>query len=340
MDQKTTKTTQEKSRPIGDERFINPFTDYGFKRIFGTELSKDLLIEFLNSLLPEVHIQDLTFCNVEQFGQVEDSRKAIFDVLCRNEKGEYFLVEMQRRPQKHFTDRILFYASFLIQNQMKETQEQFRKMNRKRQRKELPPADLLEWDPNWLYRMSRVYVVCFLDFEMIKGYPEKYRWNVLRMDKDEHVVFGDALQEIYLEMPKFQLTLRECKTLAERFLYVLKNMEILNRMPEELNNQIFRKLKHIASMSRFSPEEMLAYQMSVMNDIDLMNSYRTERQEGLTEGEAIGLKKGEAIGLEKGRMEGRMEEKRSLARNLKSMGLDLQQISQASGLTLEEIEQL
>ena len=112
MDQQTTKRTQEKSRPTGGERFINPFMDYGFKRIFGTELSKDLLIEFLNSLLPEVHIEDLTFCKGEQFAQIENLRKAVFDVLCRNEDGEYFLVEMQRRPQKHFSDRILFYTSF------------------------------------------------------------------------------------------------------------------------------------------------------------------------------------------------------------------------------------
>ena len=101
-------------------------------------------------------------------------------------------------------------------------------------------------------------------------------------------------------------------------------MEILNRMPEELNNQIFRKLKHIASMSRLSPDEMLAYQMSVMNDVALLDSIRTGREKGLKEG----------------REEGRMEEKRSIARNLKSMGLSIQQISQASGLTLEEIEQL
>lgn len=91
-------------------------------------------------------------------------------------------------------------------------------------------------------------------------------------------------------------------------------------MPEELNNQIFRKLKHIASMSRLSPDEMLAYQMSVMNDVALLDSIRTGREEG--------------------HEEGRMEEKRSIARNLKSMGLSFQQISQASGLTLEEIEQL
>ena len=103
-------------------------------------------------------------------------------------------------------------------------------------------------------------------------------------------------------------------------------------MPEELNNQIFRKLKHIASMSRLSPDEMLAYQMSVMNDVALLDSIRTGREEGHEEGRV----EGEAIGLEKGRE----EEKRSIARNLKSMGLSVQQISQASGLTLEEIEQL
>ena len=212
----------------------------------------------------------------------------------------------------------------------------------------MSPDDLLQWDPDWLYRMKRVYVVCFLDFELIKGYPEKYRWNVVRMDRDEHVQFGDALQEIYLEMPKFQLPLHRCETLAERFLYVLKNIEILNRMPEELNNQIFRKLKHIASMSRLSPDEMLAYQMSVMNDVALLDSIRTGREEGHEEGREEGLvegrKEGEAIGLEKGRkeglVEGRKEEKRSIARNLKSMGLSSQQISQVSGLTLEEIEQL
>ena len=203
---------------------------------------------------------------------------------------------------------------------MTDTQAYFRQINQQ----DLSPADQLQWDPDWLYRMKRVYVVCFLDFELIKGYPEKYRWNVVRMDRDEHVQFGDALQEIYLEMPKFQLPLHRCETLAERFLYVLKNMEILNRMPEELNNQIFRKLKHIASMSRLSPDEMLAYQMSVMNDVALLDSIRTGREEG----------------HEEGREEGRMEEKRSIARNLKSMGLSCQQISQASGLTLEEIEQL
>ena len=107
----------------------------------------------------------------------------------------------QKTPTKQdqSSAEILFYASFLVQRQMTDTQTYFRQMSRK----DLSPADLLQWDPDWLYRMKRVYVVCFLDFELIKGYPEKYRWNVVRMDRDEHVQFGDALQEIYLEMPKF-----------------------------------------------------------------------------------------------------------------------------------------
>ncbi len=105
-------------RPTSDEKFINPFTDYGFKRIFGTEISKDLLIEFLNSLIPEAKIEDLAFCNVEQIGPTEGSRRAFFDILCRNSNNEYILVEMQRKSQEHFQDRILFYTSLLIQNQM------------------------------------------------------------------------------------------------------------------------------------------------------------------------------------------------------------------------------
>ena len=113
-------TNQSKptNRPNCDEKFINPFTDYGFKRIFGTEISKDLLFEFLNSLIPDANIEDLAFCNVEQIGPTEGSRRAFFDILCRNSNNEYILVEMQRKSQEHFQDRILFYTSFLIQNQM------------------------------------------------------------------------------------------------------------------------------------------------------------------------------------------------------------------------------
>ena len=76
------------------DKYVNPYTDFGFKKLFGTEINKDLLISFINSLLHgrEV-VKDLTYLNTEHLGISETDRKAVFDVYCENEKGEKILVE-------------------------------------------------------------------------------------------------------------------------------------------------------------------------------------------------------------------------------------------------------
>ena len=85
------------------ERFVNPHTDFGFKKLFGTELNKELLISFLNALLPErEQIMDVTYLNTEHLSDQPVERRAVFDVYCTNEKGECFLVEMQRGEQQFF----------------------------------------------------------------------------------------------------------------------------------------------------------------------------------------------------------------------------------------------
>lgn len=100
--------------------FINPFTDYGFKKIFGEEVSKPFLIDFLNSILPSHHqISDLTFKNTEQLGQTDNDRKAIYDIYCESLTGEKFIVELQRIHQEFFKDRTLYYATFPITEQAK-----------------------------------------------------------------------------------------------------------------------------------------------------------------------------------------------------------------------------
>ena len=84
-------------------KYLNPFTDFGFKKIFGEEASKPLLIDFLNALLPQTDkIVDLTFKNSEQLGQTDLDRKAIYDIYCENEKGEKFIVELQKAKTKLF----------------------------------------------------------------------------------------------------------------------------------------------------------------------------------------------------------------------------------------------
>ena len=88
-----------------EERYISLLTDFGFKRIFGTDPNKDLLIDFLNSLFDgEQVVKDVTYLNSEHVGDVYSDRKAIFDVYCENEKGEKFIVEMQNASLKAYRD--------------------------------------------------------------------------------------------------------------------------------------------------------------------------------------------------------------------------------------------
>ena len=97
--------------------YINPFTDFGFKKLFGEESAKELLIAFLNELLAEEQgiIEDITYLNTEQFGSSEEHRKAFFDLYCRNQRGEHFIVEIQRQKQKNFKERLIYYSTFPIQ---------------------------------------------------------------------------------------------------------------------------------------------------------------------------------------------------------------------------------
>lgn len=101
-------------------KYINPFTDFGFKKIFGEEASKPLLIDFLNALLPQQNkIVDLTFKNTEQLDQTDANRKAIYNIYCENEDGEKFIVELQKAKQNYFRERTNYYSTFPIREQAK-----------------------------------------------------------------------------------------------------------------------------------------------------------------------------------------------------------------------------
>ena len=105
-------------------KYINPFTDWGFKRLFGQEFSKDLLISFLNDLLvDEMHIRDVTFKDKEQLADSKDLRGCIFDIYCETDNGNHFIVEMQNRWVPFFINRSIYYASKAIVGQRKKTIE-------------------------------------------------------------------------------------------------------------------------------------------------------------------------------------------------------------------------
>ena len=327
-------------------KFINPFTDYGFKRIFGTELSKDILIAFLNSLIPEADIENLTYLNVEDLPVNRYRSRYVFDLLCQNSMQEYFLVEMQQARQMHFTNRILAYLSSLVERLMQPESEPGPLPERVGGRSEVvggsdggdrsksivdPAAGgQLSSRPSHdaRYRMNRIYSISMLNYVIKDRYPDDYRWDVYRMDDKHHEKFGDMIREIYLEIPKFRLPLSECTTLYEKFLYVFKNMDILERMPKELQNQVFTKLKNISEIAQMSPDDRLAYEISRLHEYDTENALYTKYEEGREDGLAEGEKKG------------RGEERLRMALDMLKDGLDLQMIIRYTGLTKEQIQSL
>jgi len=244
------------------EKYINPFTDYGFKKLFGEEVNKDLLLDFLNELLKEEQgqIRNLTYLKTEQLGATEIDRKAIFDLYCENEKGEKFIVELQKTKQNFFKDRTVYYSTFPIREQ----------------------ARRADWD----YELKAVYTIAILDFvfDADKNEPEKFRYDVKLKDIDTNKVFYNKLTFIYLEMPKFNKTIDELTSRFEKWLFVIRNLNRLDRVPDKLRERIFDKLFETAEIARFTPDQIQSYEDSLKYYRDLKNSLDTAKEEGKIEG--------------------------------------------------------
>ena len=295
------------------ERYINPYTDFGFKKLFGTEMNKDLLISFLNALFKEDPVvKDVTYVSNEQLG-VYGSRRAIFDVYCETESGEKIIVEMQKTEQAYFKDRSVFYASFPIQQQGK------------------TGAD-------WDFQLKSVYTIGILNFVFPEDEydPECYHHEVKLMDTADHHVFYDKLTFIYLEMPKFNKTEEELDGMLDKWLFVLKNLTRLFDRPASLQERVFEKLFKQAEIARFTPDEVMEYEDSLKVYRDLKNSMDTSYMKGVVAGRAEGREEGRA----EGRAEGRVEERIANARKMKGLSISPDIIAQITGLSTEEIDHL
>ena len=303
-------------------KFINPFTDYGFKKIFGQEISKDLLIDFLNDLLKgERVITELTFLNNEQLPEYEDGRGLIYDIYCSTDTGEKIIVEMQNKSQLRFKERALYYLSNAIVQQGEKGTE-------------------------WKFEIKAVYGVFFMNF--LFDDCVKLRTDVILADRETGEQFTDRMRQVFIALPLFKKEEDECENDFERWIYTLKNMETLKRMPFKARKAVFEKLEEIADVASLSKEERKRYENSV-------NVYRTHlcvldaaeqeglekgMKEGLEKGIKEGLEKGMKKGLEKGIEKGREEERLFNARKMKERGYSLKDIEDITGLSESEIAAL
>ncbi len=282
-------------------KYLDPFTDFGFKKIFGQEASKPLLRDFLNALLPPtVQIRELAFKNSEQPGTGLAERKAIFDIYCESETGEKFIVELQKAKQNYFKDRTVFYSTFPIREQ----------------------AEAGSWD----FALKAVYCVGILDFvfnDPAAG-PVGEVLHEVKLKNQHGAVFYDKLTYYYLEMPNFHKTEAELTTRLDQWLYFLKHLEELQSIPQLFRDEVFIQAFETAAIAQMSLSEWEQYEGSLKSYRDEINTVQTARQEGMEAGLAAG-KKAQAL---------------TIAAAMKAAGLELSFIAQTTGLSLVEVTAL
>ena len=297
------------------ERYIDPYTDFGFKKLFGTELNKDLLISFLNALFNDAkrEIKDVQYLNAEQLGDGYGDRRAVFDVYCVTEDGSRFIVEMQKAEQEYFKDRSVYYATAPIREQ----------------------APKGKWD----YHLDGVYTIGVLNFVFPDGeYPaDSYIHEIKLKDTQDNHVFYDKLTFVYLEMPKFNKREDELETMFDKWMFALRNLSRLLERPAALQERIFKRLFDQAEIAQFSPAERREYAESVKDYWDYYSTMKTAHKKGKAEGREEGLAEGEAKGRAEGLAEGQQKEKTETVLRLKALGLSIEQIAQGTGLTADEV---
>lgn len=291
-------------------KFINPFTDFGFHWIFGREVNKELLIEFLNDLLKgERHIVDITFQNPILQPETMEDRGVIFDIHCKDDQGGWFVVEMQNGAQPYFYDRGIYYLSRAISNQG-------------------------EKGKDWKFNLCPVYGIFLLNYKM--GMNSKFRTDVILADRETGQMFSNKIRQVYLELPWFTKTREECETDFECWLYILKHMDTLERMPFKARKAVFDKLLEVADVANLSKDERILYDEALKRYRDYKNTIDYAEERGLEKGMKKGMKEGLEIGITKGKTEALL----STAKGMKEKNLPVSMIAEITGLSEEEIQEL
>ena len=292
--------------------------DYMFKRIFGSEECKDILKVFLNHIIRDTHIRDLSFINTEVMGMTEEDSKVIVDIACIADDGSEFIVEMQNARQEHFRERALFYTSYPLQHQ---------KALARQKHKEDNPDETFKWD----FELTPVRLIAVVNF----AFEHNDDWPANKSSSSYHIIedecgetMTDKLQFIFLELERFDKTESELVTPYDKWMYLFKHLEEMTLRPETFSDKEFDHLFDSANITTFTPEQYEEYQQHENMKYDYQNCLDYQYSKGLKEGHSAGLEEGLKQGREK-----LAEEKIKIAKTCLEMGMDIPMISTITKLT-------
>lgn len=254
-------------------RYVNPMTDFGFKKIFGDE---EVMIAFLTDLLkPESPIAKVTFMDKDMQPDNAIERGVIYDLRCKMENGGEFIVEMQNKGQIHFADRILYYLSRSIAPQGDKGLTEITDETSGKKKH-------VSWD----FELQPVYGIFFMNFHLKNLKPQPLR-TVKMLVEETGEVFTDKIRAYTIELPGFKNTENECTEDLDYWTYILNNMETLQtNLPFTAKKPIFNRIEELASLASMSVTERTQYQRSLDRYRSTAATYAFERAEGKAEGKA------------------------------------------------------
>ncbi|MCH5241423.1 MAG: Rpn family recombination-promoting nuclease/putative transposase [Muribaculaceae bacterium] len=317
--------------------FISPLSDFGFNYQFGREQSKDNLIDLLNAILHErldfEKIVDLTLNPTENKGISPEHKTTRYDIHCVTEKGQRIIVEMQNQNHPNFNNRMLYYGVEAIHRQD-------RRMD-----------NMNSWD----FSIDPVVTIALCNFNQ-KEFGKRQLIHYTFRDEETNERFGNQLSLVFLQLPQFPDREEECDTFLKQIIYSMKNMERIQTLESipfsKEATDIFARMAKRSRYSALSEDEQLAFDrwLKFENDRLLEIAYARKEaiekglEEGRAEGKAAGIaegrEEGRAVGIAEGRAEGRVEEKWEMAKNLLNLGVDLETVSKASGLSIQDLRKL
>ncbi|MCC7431358.1 Rpn family recombination-promoting nuclease/putative transposase [bacterium] len=282
--------------------FLNPKTDFAFKRIFGSSESKEILISFLNAVLEpseEETIVDLVIEDPYNVPKIKGMKDTYVDVSVTTSNGKQVIIEMQVLPVEGFEKRILYNAAKKYSNQL----------GRGKNYKELLP----------------VIALTITDFVMFENFEKVVSKFILKEKEYLTDYTNSDLELVFVELAKFQKSESELESLLDKWLFFLKNAEKLGLVPAKLKSetQILRAFE-FANKSQLSREEL---EFQEKKEIFIMDQIGA-----IIKAERGGFEKGVLQGIEQGKLE--------VAKSLLAAGMSLSEISKVTNLPENEIAKL
>lgn len=295
-------------------KFVDPKNDIAFKKIFGNENKKEILISFLNNILnfagTSKEIIDITIKNPYQVPKLEGLKETILDIMAMDKRNIHYIIEMQVLHTPALDKRILYYISKAYYQQL-EKAEDYPKLN-------------------------QVIFLGFLDFIFFKQNPDYATRHLILDEKTNENHFKD-FELNFVELPKFKKNLQELADVKDKWIYFVKNASDLAIIPKEMEEpKEIRAAFEAANRLSWTKDELDVYDYIGMNIQDERGRIEYALEEGIEKGKIIGIEEGKIKGIE----EGERLKALKVANELLNSGVSIEIIAKSTGLTKEEIREL